>query len=250
MNKDFLTRSIILKILGLLAFAVGLNWLLQHYELLASLLTGLMGLLSPLLMGAAIAFILNIPMRLIEHLVFRKPYVVPVSVYPADTVQPESATPAGAAASRSESATPAGSMKVTKKQPAIRTLAQTKKILIKPVQQIVEKIKKVNPATSRNFFIRSRDAMSRPASLILSIFLVLGLTAAVMILVIPQLVDSIQNLATSLPEFLIIAQKWIQKQLVIFPELAGLMSSFQIDWQKIGETVANWLKTGAGSIFD
>lgn len=266
MNKDFLTRSVFLKILGLLAFAVGLNWLLQHYELLASLLAGLMGLLSPLLMGAAIAFILNIPMRLIEHLVFRKPYVVPVSVYPADAAQPE-ATPSGGAAgaadteseaarpvdktvARSEAARPVVTMKGAKNQPAKRTLVQTKQSLVKPVHQIVEKIKKVSPATSRSFFIRSRDALSRPVSLVLSILLVLGLTATVMILVIPQLVNSIQILATSLPEFLTTAQKWIQQQLAVFPELAGLTSSFQIDWQKIGETVATWLKSGAGSIFD
>ena len=74
MNKDYLNRSVIFKILGLLAFAIGLYWLLQRYELLLGLLIGLMHLLAPLLMGAAIAFILNLPMRLIEHLIFRKPY--------------------------------------------------------------------------------------------------------------------------------------------------------------------------------
>lgn len=265
MSKDFLTRSIFLKIIGLLAFAVGLNWLLQHYELLASLLAGLMSLLSPLLMGAAIAFILNIPMRLIEHLVFRKPYVVPFSVYPADAAQPETSLSTGAAATaQTESAKSTGAAgtfqpvtakaddakKSAKNHPAKRTLAQTKQNLIKPVHQIVEKIKMVSPATRRSFFIRTRDAMSRPVSLILSIILVLGLTAAVMILVIPELINSIQILATSLPEFLITAQKWLQAQLAVFPELSGLTSSFQIDWQKIGEAAASWLKGGAGSIFD
>ena len=98
--------------------------------------------------------------------------------------------------------------------------------------------------------IRLRDAMSRPVSLIVSILLVLGLTAAVMVLVIPQLINSIQTLATSLPEFLVTAQKWIQAQLEAYPELAGLTTSFQIDWQKIGDAVANWLQSGAGSIFD
>ena len=254
MNKDFLTRSIFLKILGLLAFAVGLNWLLQHYELLASLMVGLMRLLSPLLMGAAIAFILNIPMRLIEHLFFRKPYIVPVSVYPAAATQPETTRSAGAAAAaaaaRPETTRSAVAKKADTIHPEKLTLAQTKQNLVKPIHQIVEKIKKVSPATSRSFLIRSRDALSRPVSLILSILLVLGLTAAVMILVIPELINSIQTLATSLPEFLLSAQKWIQEQLAAFPDLAGLTSSFQIDWQMIGEAVANWLQTGAGSIFD
>lgn len=269
MNKDFLTRSVFLKILGLLAFAVGLNWLLQHYELLANLLTGLMHLLSPLLMGAAIAFILNIPMRLIEHLVFRKPYVIPVSVYPEDTAQPDdgqslaeadsaktdSERQIGAAnAAPTESGTKPGTKVRVGKAAANRRskhiLAQSKQILVKPILQVVDQLKKVNPATSRSFLIRSRDAMSRPVSLVVSILLVLGLTAAVMVLVIPQLINSIQTLATSLPEFLVTAQKWIQQQLSAYPELADLTASFQIDWQKIGEAVANWLQSGAGSIFD
>jgi hypothetical protein len=47
MNKDYLSRSVILKILGLLAFAIGLNWLLQRYELLIAILVGLIHLLGP-----------------------------------------------------------------------------------------------------------------------------------------------------------------------------------------------------------
>ena len=74
MNKDSFNRSVILKILGVLAFAIGLHWLLQRYELLSAFFIGFLSLLAPLLMGAAIAFIINLPMRLIERLIFRKPY--------------------------------------------------------------------------------------------------------------------------------------------------------------------------------
>lgn len=226
MNKDYLSRSVILKILGLLAFAIGLNWLLQRYELLIAILVGLIHLLGPLMIGAAIAFILNLPMRLIEHLIFRKPYTLPEPKFLAGDEK-------------------AGS------DPVDRTeQKQKKQQLAEPVYQIAGKTKKSKLIINRSFFRKIRDSLSRPVSLLLSIVLVLGLSAAVMILVVPELINSIQKLAENLPTFLVSAQKWIKDQIAAFPELASFTSSFEFNWQQIGEVVAKWLEDGAVNILD
>ncbi|MDW7656178.1 MAG: AI-2E family transporter [Bacillota bacterium] len=226
MNKDYLNRSVILKILGILAFAIGLNWLLQRYELLIGIVVGLFRLLGPLMIGAAIAFILNIPMRLIEHLIFRKPYMQSASTLLVD---------------------------IEKTGPVTVDLTvqkQKKRPLAEPARQIADKSKKSRLTIKRSFFIKIRDSMSRPVSLFLSIVLVLGLSATVMVLVIPELINSIQTLAKNFPEFLVSAQQWIKAQIAAFPELVSFTSSFEFNWQQIGEVVAKWLEDGAGSILD
>lgn len=69
MHMD-LNKRTIRKILGIIAFAVVLYWVLQNHELMGSLFHSLTRLLSPFTFGASVAFILNVPMRLIEHLLF------------------------------------------------------------------------------------------------------------------------------------------------------------------------------------
>ena len=216
MNKDFLNRSVILKILGLLAFAIGLHWLLQRYDLFAGFLTGVMHLLAPLLMGAAIAFILNLPMRLIEHLIFRKPYAHSEPVF----------------LDRYEKGDIDAVDQIAEKQ--------KKKPLLKPFKR----------AINRDFFIHVWNVLSRPVSLVLAIVLVLGLTVAVMVIVIPELINSVQALAKKIPEFIASTQKWIQDQFAAFPELERFSSSFAFNWQQIEEAVVKWLEFDAGSIFD
>jgi predicted PurR-regulated permease PerM len=226
MNKDYLNRSVILKVLGLLAFAIGLNWLLQRYELLVGIMVGLMHLLSPLLIGAAIAFILNLPMRLIEHLIFRKPYAQSTPVF---------------LVANEKAGTAAVDQTVQK---------QKKRPQAEPIHQRAGKKRKSKPGTYRTVLIKIRDSMSRPVSLFLSIVLVLGLSAMVMVLVVPELINSIQTLAENLPSFLVSAQNWIQDQIAAFPDLVSFTSSFTFNWQQIGEVVAKWLEDGAGSILD
>ena len=57
-------------LLLLVAFGVTLNFALQHLSLVRSGVGWILSLISPFLMGAAIAFILNVPMRAIENGLF------------------------------------------------------------------------------------------------------------------------------------------------------------------------------------
>ncbi|MEG0779967.1 MAG: AI-2E family transporter [Oscillospiraceae bacterium] len=62
-----------LKKLTLVAFAAILfNWAVQHIATVGGAVAGLLGLLMPFLLGCAIAFILNVPMKKIERRLFPK----------------------------------------------------------------------------------------------------------------------------------------------------------------------------------
>ena len=65
---------------GILFAAIGFNWALNHPEVGKSILSWLFGLVSPLLLGGAIAFVLNVPMRRIEKTLFSTTKKIPRTV--------------------------------------------------------------------------------------------------------------------------------------------------------------------------
>jgi len=226
MNKNYLNRSVILKILGLLTFAIGLEWLLQRYEIIPSFLIGLLSLLAPLLMGAAIAFFLNLPLRLIEHLLFRKPFAQsePFFLDRYVKVEPDIIDK---------------TIETLKKQPQA-----------KPKHQIVKYMSKYKRVINRSLFIKIRDASIRPFSIFLSLVLILGLITTVIVIVVPELINSIQALVKNFPAFLASTQKWIQDRIATYPELKRFSSLFDFNVQQIEEAVVKWLEVGAGSMLE
>ena len=57
--------------MGLIAFAVGLYALINHLSVIGSVFHFLTDLLQPLIVGAILAFFLNVPMRGLEKLLLR-----------------------------------------------------------------------------------------------------------------------------------------------------------------------------------
>ena len=66
-----LNRSNMKKLLRLIAFAGVCLAAAMRLEAVGSLLKGTVGMFSPFIVGAAIAFILNVPMRFFERVLFR-----------------------------------------------------------------------------------------------------------------------------------------------------------------------------------
>ena len=62
------------KLLMLITFGVLLNWGVKNTQLLVKLLKLAIGLTLPFLIGAIIAFIINVPMRSVEKTLFDKPF--------------------------------------------------------------------------------------------------------------------------------------------------------------------------------
>lgn len=67
-----LNRKNMLKLMGLITFAVFLLVTLQNFSGVLKIFGTILSLLSPFITGACIAFVLNVPMRLIEEKAFRR----------------------------------------------------------------------------------------------------------------------------------------------------------------------------------
>jgi predicted PurR-regulated permease PerM len=67
-----LNKTNMKKILGIITFAILLYVGLQHLDNVIEFLAAAFALIFPFLLGAGIAFILNVPMRGLEHLIFKK----------------------------------------------------------------------------------------------------------------------------------------------------------------------------------
>ena len=65
-----LNRRNMKKIALLIVFAVVLFWILEHYTAAGEIISGLLRLLSPFIMGLCLAFIINVPMRVVENRLF------------------------------------------------------------------------------------------------------------------------------------------------------------------------------------
>ena len=66
------SKQSVLTLFGLVAFGVLGYWSLENFKLVQGMLGTLFGLFFPFVLGAAIAFILNVPMRALERGLFSR----------------------------------------------------------------------------------------------------------------------------------------------------------------------------------
>lgn len=69
-----LNKENIKKIIGIVTFAILLSWGLKNTEILGTLFRLTVGLIMPFLIGGALAFVINVPMRFVERKLFDEPY--------------------------------------------------------------------------------------------------------------------------------------------------------------------------------
>lgn len=69
-----LNKENVKKIIGIVTFAILLSWGLKNTEILGTLFRLTVGLIMPFLIGGALAFVINVPMRFVERKLFDEPY--------------------------------------------------------------------------------------------------------------------------------------------------------------------------------
>lgn len=69
-----LDKENIKKILGIVAFAILLNWGLKNTDFIGKIVGLLIGLILPFLIGGALAFVINVPMHFLERVLFENPH--------------------------------------------------------------------------------------------------------------------------------------------------------------------------------
>lgn len=165
-----LDKKNILKIIGIIAAAAVIFSAFHNLGSVMAFISNVFSIFTPFVVGAIIAFIVNVPMRSIENHLFRK---------------------------------------------------------------------------SKRF-----DKVRRPLALIITLFAIAAVIAAVMILVIPQLIDTFAILGKKIPEFMRKIHQYIEKIFEDYPQIQSWISTIELNWNGIMSSVSGWVQNGLSSTID
>ncbi len=159
-----LSRQNMRKILFLIFFTISLFLGMQNIGVVANAIMFILGLLTPFLIGIAMAFILYVPMGMFEKRVFLSNH------------------------------------------------------------KIIQKIR-------------------RPVSILCSVLLVSAILLAVIVLVVPQIAETIDTLGYIVPQFFRSIPNWINQFTERFPDFnQWLLEKVQVDWSNVGSNFLGWLQ--------
>ena len=90
--------------------------------------------------------------------------------------------------------------------------------------------------------------MRRPLSLVLSILIILGMIAFLLIMIVPEIQRTVQTIASSMPTYILEAQNWVNSM----AEKLGLPWEIvsDINWSKAVSAVTSYLQEHGASIFN
>lgn len=155
-------------LMQILAFAILLYCGIEHFDVVIMVVRFVAGILMPFLIGGAIAFVLNVPMKRIEKLLF----------------------------------------------PKNKKLAKLK----------------------------------RPLAYLLTLFCVIGILFLAMVVVIPELGNTVTLLMAQIPRAFDTVQKWIEEIPSQYPALEPAIEEMNIDWSSISASVVSFIQTAASGL--
>ena len=92
------------------------------------------------------------------------------------------------------------------------------------------------------------EKLARPLSLILALLLIIGIIATVVLIVIPELGNTLLNLGKTMQEFIPKAQAWAIKTFEDNQEIARWIADIDFKWNEILAQGLDFLKNGASSV--
>ena len=103
----------------------------------------------------------------------------------------------------------------------------------------------------RVFFADNKiiNAIRRPVSILLSILLILAVFFLVIVLLIPQVSESIEVLARAIPDFFRSLPEQIGELTRNFPHFnQWIQQTVNIDWYQVGNSIMEWVKSRASGL--
>ena len=167
-----ISKATMKKLMLLITFTVLLLVGVQHLDIVLNTLRVLWGILFPLVLGGAIAFVLNVPMHFLEEKLFTS----------------------------------------------------------------TRKKKKISPA------------LARCLSLLLTFVLLIAVFLLLVLVIVPQLLDSASSLGNYIAAAALRAVDWAEKQFAAYPEITQRLENLTIDWKSLLENLWTFLTTGVGSV--
>lgn len=92
------------------------------------------------------------------------------------------------------------------------------------------------------------EKLARPLSLILALLLIIGIIATVVLIVIPELGNTLLNLGKTMQEFIPKAQAWAIQTFEDNQEIAKWIADIDFKWNEILAQGLDFLKNGASSV--
>lgn len=92
--------------------------------------------------------------------------------------------------------------------------------------------------------------IKRPVCIVLVFALFLGITAAVVFTIIPELGRTVNLVGQQFPTYIQSVKAWAQQFSDSMPDFVAWVQSLNIDWQSIQASVTGFLQDGAGSVLN
>jgi predicted PurR-regulated permease PerM len=90
----------------------------------------------------------------------------------------------------------------------------------------------------------------RPVSILLSILLAAAVLFLVIVLLIPQLAETIEILTTAIPVFFRSIPGWADKVSERFPDMEQWVKTFEVDWNSVGNRILEVVRKGTSAILE
>ena len=92
---------------------------------------------------------------------------------------------------------------------------------------------------------KTKDSLKRPISYLITLILFIASILIILLIIIPELGTTIQDLADKLPSYLDSLRSFILKNLEDNPQIAEWLNSINIDWVTMEESVISFFKRSA-----
>lgn len=105
----------------------------------------------------------------------------------------------------------------------------------------------------QNKYLKDKKAakrMARPVSLVLTIFIVIGVVVLVMFVVIPELTRTILSLGKTIQTFIPEAQRFIEQLFMDNSEIRAWLDNLNLDVGRLMDSVMAFFQNGAGNVLN
>ena len=214
------------KIVKIITYTILLFAIVQNPAVIAQVVRNILSLFAPFLIGLAVAFVINLPMKKIESLLFGRKAAIAATAFIRAEIEEEGLRTAASLYDENKKPRPADNVG---KSAHPLSLSATK---------------------MRGFL--KQPSVRRAISLVVTLEIVLGVFFIAIFLVVPELSRTISQLATVIPEYFEKLQLLVGVETAVadlFPQLAAWFSSLELDWAAIGEAAAGFLPNfSAGNV--
>ena len=110
-------------------------------------------------------------------------------------------------------------------------------VLLRPLEGLWDKIFKKKKKTK--FILK----LKRPVCLVLSILIIMAVIFILLFMIIPEITRTVSTIASSVPSYLEKIEAWWIQLKELLEQYSIVLPSFDLDFNKIAETLTNFLKT-------